>query len=295
MRDDYLRSGARGVNSAAGALLSAITFLGGASAVAQEKTGVEAAVLEEVMVTATRRGESRLLDTPIALSVLSGSDIENNATYELADILKETPSVGTLTYSPGDSAVQIRGISALNGASTVGYYLDEFPFPAVNSIVLPDVDPYDLARLEILRGPQGTLYGDGSIGGTVRIITRDPDLEEFQFKASGSYFDVSNGSSNDAINAAVNIPIIPEKLAFRGVVSRRNFGGFLDNGTTGEKDINSAEIESYRGKLKYQATDYLWVTASAWLNDRVQDGRSFGSEDLIATTEEDVADKSYEL
>ncbi|MEQ8691267.1 MAG: TonB-dependent receptor plug domain-containing protein, partial [Pseudomonadales bacterium] len=260
-----------------------------------EQSASSRPLLEEVIVTATRRGESRLMDTPIAVSVLSGSDIEKNATYELADILKDTPSVGTITYSPGDSAVQIRGISALNGASTVGYYLDEFPFPAVNTIVLPDVDPYDLARLEVLRGPQGTLYGDGSIGGTVRIITRDPDLDEFQFKASGSYFDVSNGGSNDAINAAVNIPIIPEKLAFRGVASRRNFGGFLDNGTTGEEDINSAEIESYRGKLKYQATDNLSVIASAWVNDRVQDGRSFGSEDLIATTEEDVADKSYEL
>ncbi|MEQ9463441.1 MAG: TonB-dependent receptor, partial [Haliea sp.] len=278
-----------------GFLLTALAALFSTSGVAQDNSVEGARALEEVIVTATRRGESRLLDTPIAISVLQGSDIEDNAVFQLADVLKDVPSVGTFTYSPGDSAVQIRGISALSGASTVGYYLDEFPFPAVNSIVLPDVDPYDLQRLEVLRGPQGTLYGDGSIGGTVRIITQDPDLDGFQFKASGSYFDVSDGGSNDAINAAINVPIVADKLAFRGVASRRNFGGFMDNGTTGEEDINSAEIESYRGKLKYQASDNLSIVATGWFNDRVQDGRNFGSEDRIARTEFDKADSSYDL
>ncbi|MEQ9270138.1 TonB-dependent receptor [Marinobacter salarius] len=278
-----------------GFLLTALAALFSTSGVAQDNSVEGARALEEVIVTATRRGESRLLDTPIAISVLQGSDIEDNAVFQLADVLKDVPSVGTFTYSPGDSAVQIRGISALSGASTVGYYLDEFPFPAVNSIVLPDVDPYDLQRLEVLRGPQGTLYGDGSIGGTVRIITREPDLESFQFKASGSYFDVTDGGSNEALNAGINVPIIAEKLAFRGVATQRNFGGFMDNGTTGEEDINSAEIESYRAKLKYQASDSLSMVATGWFNDRMQDGRNFGSEDRIARTEFDKADSGYDL
>ncbi|MEE4209961.1 MAG: TonB-dependent receptor [Parvularcula sp.] len=234
------------------------------------------------------------MKTPLPVSAISGDEIEAQARTNIFDIITQEPGVGAFNFSAQGAAIQIRGISALNGDAIVGYYLDEFPF--VSGISVPDVNPFDLERIEILRGPQGTLFGFGSLAGTVRILTKDPDLNDFQVKAAGSYASLlDEGDSTYTLNGAVNIPIVEDMLAVRAVVSHRQIGGFLDNATTGEKDINGAEITSFRGKVLFQPADNLSIKGMVWLNRADLDGQNFGTVDRVALTENEELANDYEL
>lgn len=294
-RDEIARTGEKTVKQGENKPSRLRRFLAGligASSVAVAINGaaaegieVEAEAFEEIIVTALRRGAQSLTDTPIAISALTGEDIEISAHHNIFDALSETPGVNAVTLNPNATYVQIRGLSAIAGSTIVGYYLDEFPVTA--GTLLPDTNPFDLSRVEILRGPQGTLYGFGSVGGTVRIITNDPDLDDFQFRAAGSWASAgSEGSDTYSANAAINIPL-GEKVAFRGVASHRTIGGFLDAPISGEEDINEAEIDSYRGKILFKPTDNLKIVGSIWSNENKTGGQNFGNRDRIALIEDE--------
>ena len=254
-------------------------------AIADETDGAETQVIDEIIVTALRRGEQSLMGTPIAISALTGEDLEISARTSIFDALSETPGVNAVTLNPNATYVQIRGLSAITGSTIVGYYLDEFP--VTGGVLLPDTNPFDLNRIEILRGPQGTLYGFGSVGGTMRIITNDPDPDDFQFKAAGSWASAgSEGSDTYSANAAINIPL-GEKVAFRGVASHRTIGGFLDAAVSGEEDMNDAEIDSYRAKILFKPTDNLKIVGSIWSNENKTGGQNFGNRDRIGLIEDE--------
>lgn len=269
-----------------------------AQSVATEEENTEedpaAAPSNEIVVTALRSGETTLLKTPLPISAISGEEIEAQARTNIFDIITQEPGVGAFSFSAQGAAIQIRGISALTGDAIVGYYLDEFPF--VSGISVPDVNPFDLERIEILRGPQGTLFGFGSLAGTVRVLTKNPDLNDFQFKAAGNYASLlDEGQASYAMHGAVNIPIVDDMLAVRAVVSHRNIGGFLDNGTTGEEDINGAEVTSFRGKVLFQPTENLSIKGMVWLNRADLDGQNFGTANRIALTENEQLENNYDL
>jgi iron complex outermembrane recepter protein len=231
----------------------------------------ESVVLEEIVVTALKRGESAISDTPIAISAFSGDSLERQGADALSDFLQTAPGAGIIETQTGTNIIQIRGISAQIGDATVGFYLDDMPVTLVSQTQLPDVRTFDLERVEVLRGPQGTLYGASSQGGTVRILTRSPDLESFETKGDASFSTTRNGEDNYSLNGSLNLPLVKGRLATRFAASYSDFGGWIDDPLTGAEDINGSEVETYRAKALFAATDRLKLTASAWLS-RVANG-----------------------
>lgn len=143
--------------------------------------------MEEVIVTATRR-ETNVMETPLSMQVFGQAQLEEQNIFEVRDIYEFIPSL-TMQQENGqtDHTIQMRGsgISSVgpdDGMSALGYYVDDIPYVGINSQVAPPLDYFDVERVEVLRGPQGTSFGQDSTGGSIRIYTNDPDLEEFGYK-----------------------------------------------------------------------------------------------------------------
>lgn len=192
---------------------------------------------EEVMVTATKR-ESSLLDSPLAISALTGDTLEKRGLANMSDFLSTIPGVTMQDRGPGQNTIIIRGISSNPQAddSTTGVYFGETPITDLgsngNSTAAGngDLKMVDMARVEVLRGPQGTLYGAASLGGTVRIIPNRPNLEEFEGKVSARYSQTGEeGGDNTMLQGVINIPLIPGKLAARAVAYQYEDSGYIEN------------------------------------------------------------------
>jgi iron complex outermembrane recepter protein len=225
---------------------------------------------EEIVVTAQRR-EERLQDVPISMSVLSTQALDTSSDRGVADALNRVPgvinAVSSQTARNGSNAgtIIVRGVSPdTSGAQTTAFYLDSIPFGFVRRFYQPDASAFDLARVEVLRGPQGTLYGAGSLNGVVRVLTSDPDLEKFQLKTRLSAGSTEEGGESYRGDLAVNIPIIEGKLAARAVVGYQDIGGWIDKPI--RKDANDAEVANYRLKIRAQPTDALTIGLSGWLS-----------------------------
>jgi outer membrane receptor protein involved in Fe transport len=190
--------------------------------------------------------------------------MERIGASQLSDFLHLSPGVGIVDAGDGSQAIQIRGISAFAGDATIGYYLDELPFTAIGVAAVPDVRMFDIERVEVLRGPQGTLYGDGSIGGTVRILTTNPNLNRFEAKGDVFYSSTNDGGDSYGVKGAVNVPLVAGMLGLRLVGSYEDFSGWVDAPALNTFNTNDRQIQNYRGKLLFQPTDRLRLTLSAW-------------------------------
>ncbi len=219
--------------------------------------------IEEVIVTALKR-EQAILDTPISVSAFTGTMLERIGASQLGDFLAAAPGTSIVDSSNGDQVIAIRGISSLFGDSPVGYYLDEVPFNYIGVPLVPDVRTFDLERIEVLRGPQGTLYGASSLGGTVRILTNDPEFNEFHGKVDLTGSGTKDGGENYGAKALVNIPLVDDQLALRLVGTTEDFDGWLDEPVAGLKDVNDREIDTFRAKLRWAPTDSVELVLGAW-------------------------------
>lgn len=219
--------------------------------------------LEEIVVTAQKR-EERPQDVPISLSVLGGEEIERSTVQGATDALIRVPGV---TIMPSQrSVISVRGVtpggSSFAGSSTVGYYVDGVPFALVKNSVSPDPNVYDLQRIEVLKGPQGTLYGANSLGGIIRVLTNDPNLERVEFKAATGVSTVKGGGDGYRADMAVNVPLIEGKLAVRAVAGYNQVAGWIDRPNL--DNANEALRKNYRLKVKAQPTESLSIGVSAW-------------------------------
>jgi iron complex outermembrane recepter protein len=223
--------------------------------------------LEEVIVTAQKRAE-RLQDVPISMSVLDGNALDKSDFSGVTESLNTVPGVSAFASQTqfGGTTLSIRGVSTstgyLGGASTVAYYVDSVPFGQIRSAVVPDTNIYDLQQIEVLRGPQGTLYGANALNGVVRILTNDPDLNNFDFKARGVGSTTEYGGENYSGDLAVNVPIVDGALAARVTLGDDHESGWI-NGPVGTH-LNSGELENARFKISAKPTDALSVELSAW-------------------------------
>jgi iron complex outermembrane receptor protein len=188
--------------------------------------------LEEVVVTAERR-ESTVQKTPISMTALSGEQLQQQGIGNIEKLIQEVPGISFTGGGPGQEQLQMRGLNASGGSSpTVGFYLDDVPLTppgtAQNGKAVIDPDLYDLARVEVLRGPQGTLYGSGSMGGTLRLLTNQPDLTALsattQLLGSGT----QGGGANYGESAMVNLPLIDDKVALRVTETYKYTSGWID-------------------------------------------------------------------
>ena len=268
---------------------------------AQQSTATIASAnqLEEVVVTATRRTES-LQKVPISISTFGAAEMEARGVKNFEDLIRLTPGLNLSQQSAtGANRVSIRGISSSAGSATTGIYIDDTPIQVTNlgfgsGSAFPGL--FDVARVEVLRGPQGTLFGAGSEGGTVRFITTVPDVTKTSVYARGEAATLNHGSPTYEAGLAFGGPLASDKLAYRVSAYYRREGGWIDlvDGTyqlvdptgaaygnsvdftrtaTLAEDINWNRTESVRGALKYTPTDTLTLTPAVFYNKRhVNDG-----------------------
>ena len=162
------------------ALLAPALALAGVAAQPVAAQSQQTIVLEEVVVTANRRAES-LMDVPQAITALPDSFLADLGADQFSDYARFVPGLEFAEFSPGQTRITIRGVSneLTVGVPTVSYYVDEIAITSPLQTGQPDFKLYDIERVEVLRGPQGTIYGEGSLGGTVRVITNKPDADNF--------------------------------------------------------------------------------------------------------------------
>ncbi|WP_421847458.1 TonB-dependent receptor [Novosphingobium sp.] len=189
-----------------------------------------------IIVTAQRRDQS-IQDVPLTLQAFSTDTLSKLNVTSIDGLLKYTPNVTFSNNGPGQGAIFLRGLSAgfagqqssatIGGFPNVAIYLDDqsMQFPARNV----DVYVADIERVEVLEGPQGTLFGGGAQAGVLRYITNKPKLDKFEGRIEGSFGGTAGGAANGSFNAMVNVPIIEDKLAIRAVVYADHHGGYIDN------------------------------------------------------------------
>ncbi|MBS0400140.1 MAG: TonB-dependent receptor plug domain-containing protein, partial [Proteobacteria bacterium] len=165
-----------------------------AAATAQTEQS-ESQLLSEIVVTAQKRSQS-LLDVPLSVSVISGDELTKRGASTIEDLQFTVPGLSITEFSPGQQRISMRGISVYSGLPTVGVYMDEMPLNLETNQTGQDVRMVDIERVEVLRGPQGTLYGQGAVGGTIRYITNPVDLTRFSASAGADFGAVSGGGTD---------------------------------------------------------------------------------------------------
>lgn len=267
----HLLCGAMAIGWAVTTSSGALAQTGNSSDAAVE---AEADQNDNVIVVTAQLREQNILDVPQAVQAIGATELKNSGVGDLADVIAMIPSATTgSTISAGSNTFQIRGVAAgeTDGDSTVGFYLDNFAFALPGRPYAPAVDFYDMERVEVLRGPSGTLYGLGSLGGTIKVLTKEPDLNETELSTRIAANITDGGEPGAAADLMVNIPLIEDRLALRGVVSYQMIGGYADIIPTGKRNGNDANNFSGRVKLLAAPTDTLRITLSAWHNRSNQD------------------------
>jgi iron complex outermembrane receptor protein len=261
-----------------GVLLRTSTAMGQTTSAADIGTSTGGTQLGEVIVTA-RKTVERLQDIPMSVAVITADAIEKTGATTLEDLGRETPGLNIVSAAPGQNQIILRGLS---GNNTVGFYLDDTPLAiGIGNAVQPnnfDMDPalFDLNRVEVLRGPQGSLYGASSFGGTVRYITNPPNLNEEHVTAKIAGSGTQDGGFNEEVDGLINQPLIPGYLAVRAMAFNRNNSGYIDQYPTdphnylavlpGPVDTNINTEQTFGGRIAVEAKpiDEFSATLSAY-------------------------------
>ncbi len=248
--------------------------------------------LEEIIVTATKR-ESRLQDLGFSISAIGAEQIEKRNLVQMDDYLRTTAGANMIKMADGRQKVIMRGITAgpQFEKNSVGIYFGEMPTTGIMDTRMVDID-----RVEILRGPHGTLYGSGTMTGAVRIIPAAPVLNEFEGKISAELSNTSaRGSINNSIDAMLNIPLIEDKLAARVVAYSSDMSGFIDNRaadikgylsesigamTNNTDDIGQASTQGARLSVLFQPTEALSFNLSHLSEKNDEKGRAGANPEL---------------
>ncbi|HEU4517389.1 MAG TPA: TonB-dependent receptor, partial [Steroidobacteraceae bacterium] len=241
---------------------AAVAIVLAQNAVAQE----EPTALGEITVTARKRAES-LQDVPFAISARTGENLQAVGAQNIEDVSRNVAGLSVQNLGPGQSQVGLRGISAgktdrdLPGVKEqVGVYMDESVISL--SLFTPDLDLYDLNRVEVLRGPQGTLFGSGSLAGTVRYISNQPDLSDGYGDFEVGINTISDGGDGGFIRSMFNVPL-GDRAALRVVGYFNELPGFIDaHGPDGSLDqnVNDGERQGGRLSLRWELTDSIVIT-----------------------------------
>lgn len=260
--------------------------------------------LPEITVTA-EKVKSTVQDTPISVTALDSDQLLTAGITSIEQVARDVPGLSVRSAGPGLTEYDARGLASNGGAApTVGFYLDEIPLspPALSQSGKVVIDPnlYDIDRVEVLRGPQGTLYGSGSMGGTVKIVTTQPKLNVWEGSAQGLVSTTDGGGTNGGASLAVNVPL-GDKLALRLVGTDVHRSGWLDEVVLSPfpievnsthygnllgapvqsviHDANYANVSTERASLLFKPTDGISLTAF-FMNQRL----GMGGYDLLDST-----------
>jgi iron complex outermembrane receptor protein len=252
--------------------------------------------LEEITVTAEKY-KSTIQNTPISLSAVTGDQLDAEGITTVEALAREVPGLSVRSAGPAETEYEARGLASNGGAApTVGFYLDEVPLspPTLAQAGKVVIDPnlYDVARIEVLRGPQGTLYGSGSMGGTVKVVTNQPKLGDWEGSVQGTLSDTEGGSGNGGGSFMLNIPI-GDQLALRLVGTDTYRSGWIDrivvnpfppdNGAVrGDvlagpiqsvtTNVNTVKLDAARVSLLYQVNEDWSVLSTLYFQDMQMGG-----------------------
>ena len=230
----------------------------------------------EIVVTAQRR-EERVLDIPSAIAAVTAEDFDKRGARRLQDLQFSIPGLNIVETSPGSERLQIRGISQQAGLPTVATYIDEMNMNPNNVTSGLDIRSVDLERVEVLKGPQPTLYGEGSMGGTIRYITANPDLDNVVGRGSAEFGAIKGGNTGYRGEAAVSVPLVPGKLAIRVAGAYEDTGGYVD--TRLGKDQNATRYTTGRIKALFRPSDSFEVSALYMHHEWDQKDASYAFDD----------------
>ncbi len=237
---------------------------------------VRAQAIDEIVVTATKRGEVSLQETPISISAISGDRLAETGTIDFNDYFREVPGLSASDQGPGDKRYIMRGVNS-GGAGTVGLYFDEIIVTGENLNTeggrQTDIKLFDMDRIEVLRGPQGTTFGSSSLSGTIRWIPASPDLGAWSADAGMGL--ISTRHADDLgwqADGMINIPLIEDRLAVRFSGMRVDQKGYID--TRFREDANNDDTVAVRGMLTWLITDELEFSLLGMHQDAKTNGRA---------------------
>ncbi|HEV2362934.1 MAG TPA: TonB-dependent receptor [Caulobacteraceae bacterium] len=255
--------------------------------------------VEALVVTAQKRSE-QLKNVPQSISVLTQTYLNQISADSLETFANTIPGLQVQQRAPGQTRITIRGISPdeQTGVTAVSYYLDEIPIAQADQRSQPEIWLYDIDRVEVLRGPQGTLWGEGAMGGTIHIVTTRPNTHDFEASGRGDVYTIENGGTGYKLDEMLNLPLIKDTLALRLVVGHRYNAGWIDqtivsipNPTTPpparyvtsyiDKDANHSENDSLRAILRFTPTNRLTIDGEYVINDVGVHNASYGEIDAF--------------
>lgn len=261
-------------------LLTTLAMTGmGVSLHSVAQTADAGASLEEIIVTATKRSE-RLKDVPVSVSVLGSSVLESQQSVRLQDYFAQVPGVQISPAQSGRVQLAIRGVTTGGSTNpTVGITVDDVPVGSSSSLtyaglLAADIDPATLERVEVLRGPQGTLYGAASLGGLLRYVTARPKMNVSSGRVQVDGSSVSDGEEGYGVRGSANIPLIDDKLAATVSGFYRHDPGLVDNPGRGLSDVDSADVYGARVSTLWQANEKVSLRLSGTYQSTDGDGSS---------------------
>jgi outer membrane receptor protein involved in Fe transport len=239
------------------------------------------AVLEEIIVTAQKRQE-RLQDVPVPVTSLDAGSLLDSNQVRIQDYYTQIPGLSASLNNSGAANLAIRGITTGDGANpTVAIVIDDVPYGSSTVLgsgaAVPDIDPSELSRVEVLRGPQGTLYGASSIGGLVKFVTVEPSTDGVSGQVQAGLSSVHSGNEAGlSMRGAINLPL-NDTMAVRASAFSRRDPGYIDNIETGEKGINRGDADGARLSGMWRPSEDFKLKLSALF----QDNRTYGSPNVM--------------
>jgi outer membrane receptor protein involved in Fe transport len=237
--------------------------------------------IEEIVVTATKRDE-KLQEVPVAISAITSQQVQTLGIQRVEDYISLVPGFAIRDHgSPGYGTVILRGLNTgdFQSTATVAYYFDNTPFTATGSLsygafVTPDPDISDIARIEVLKGPQGTLYGASSLGGLVRLISKTPVLNEFSGSITVDGSAISGGSEGYGLHGTINVPI-GDTAALHVSAVGRHLPGYIDNVYTGKNNRNDGDTYGGRADLLWNPISDLSIELVGLYQDTKTNGLDY--------------------
>ena len=240
-----------------------------------------ASFFASITVTAQKR-EEQILDVPASISAVTGAAMEDQGVTSLQQVAATIPSLSIVESGPGTQRAQIRGISSPQNLPTVGLYLDEMPVNSEAAGSGLDMRLLDLERVEVLRGPQGTLYGEGSMGGTIKYVTKDPQLDAVGIRFDSAYGTISDGEAGYRASLMANVPVVEGKFGLRIVAGQEHQGGWIDYPAQDIEDGNGGDSTTLRIKGLWIVSDTFSASLMLQAQKSDYDNQNFWDLDKTA-------------
>jgi len=255
---------------------SVVAIMAAAPAWSQSAPEAPSVQVDELIVTAQKR-EEKSLDVPMAITAVSGETLQATQSYRIEDFAGKVPGLNIVGVGGFGVQLVMRGLTTglytVNSSSAA--YVDETPYSSngstgLSGFIAPNLDGFDMQRIEVLKGPQGTLYGANALGGLLKYVTNAPNPSGFAAAVDATLTSVDGGGSGYNLHGMLNLPVA-ESAALRLVAYDNDYPGFVDDPTRGLSEINQSRVKGGRASFLYEPSDRFSVRLSAALQKRSWD------------------------